>query len=796
MSLISFVHVQSYSSISKLFVICCLLLIVNRVEAEEKVAVEKAPEDTLVELSDEKKPAKEPTSLEEAEVLAGHSYHGDVFNEGPRQKAYLMGGTGDVHFEITTKSEEAQKFFDQGIGQLHGFWYLEAERSFRHAASIDPDCAMMYWGAAFANLKNIERAKGFIKEAVNRTPKASPREVLYIETLDKYIHTPKDKKKERNEAYTKSLEALILKYPDDLEAKAFLALHLYDSRSGSTSYFAVNALMEDILAENPMHPVHHFRIHLWDYKNPEFAVPSASLCGQSAPNIAHMWHMPGHIFSRLKQYDNAVWQQEASARVDHANMIKDRLMPDEIHNFAHNNEWLIRNLIFIGRVHDAVDLAKNMTELPRHPRFNTLSKRGSARYGRQRLIQVLEGYRLWDEVLALKDTPYLAPTKVDAEQVKRLRLLGMASYETKDFDEAAKYLAELEQRLASVLADQADAAKKALEAAKKAKKNKKDTDKAVADAKKKLSAKVKAITGAVNTVKGYEALSRNEYLEAFTVLKKAGGADRLLMMDLHWLTGESEKAEKAYRDYIKSHKNEVLPRARFVHLLWRVDQRDKAIKEFQELAKISAEVDLDIRVFADLAPIAKAAGAEADWRVEKKLTIDLSTRPELSSLGPFRWQPSKAPSWDLVNETGDKVSSTQWEGKPHLVIFYLGYSCLHCAEQLQAFAPKVKEFNDIGLDVVAISTDDQAGLLKSIEAYTEEKMPIKLVSDGPLEVFKKFRVFDDFEKQPLHGTFVIDADGSVLWQDIGYEPFMDPDFVIEEAVRLMEQRKVLSTSSE
>ncbi|MGY8770472.1 MAG: redoxin domain-containing protein [Pirellulales bacterium] len=761
----------------------------NTVQAEDQASDTKVPEDALLELFDEE-PAKEPTSLEEAEVLAGHSYHGDVFNEGPRQKAYLMGGTGDVHFEITTKSEEAQKFFNQAIGQLHGFWYLEAERSFRHAAFIDPDCAMMYWGAAFANLKNVDRAKGFIKEAVNRTPKASPREVLYIEALDKYINTPKDKKKERDEAYTKSMEALILKYPDDLEAKAFLTLHLYNSRSAATSYFAVNALMEAILAENPMHPVHHFRIHLWDYKDPAFAVPSASMCGQSAPNIAHMWHMPGHIFSRLKQYDDAAWQQEASARVDHSNIMKDRLMPDEIHNFAHNNEWFIRNLIFIGRVHDAVDLAKNMTELPRHPRYNTLAKRGSARYGRQRLIQVLQDYRLWDQVLALKDTPYLAPTQVDAEQVNRLRLLGMASFETKDSAEGKKYLAELETRLSSAQAAQDKLGTDAFAVARKAKKNQKDTEKAVATAKKKLAPKIKAITEAVNTVKGYEALSRNDFDEAFAVLKKAGSVDKMLMMELDWLTGESEKVEKEYREFVGKHGNEVLPQARLVHLLWKVDRRDDAIKEFHVFAKIAAQVDLDVPVFADLAPIAKAAGVEGDWRVEKKLSIDLSTRPELNSLGPFRWQPSKAPSWDLINEKGENVSSEKWKGKPHVLIFYLGYSCLHCAEQLQAFAPKVQEFNDIGLDVVAISTDDEAGLLKSIQAYTKEKMPIQLVSDGPLEVFKRFRVFDDFEKQPLHGTFVIDADGSVLWQDIGYEPFMDPDFVIEEAVRLMDQRKV------
>src|SRR5437016_12392057 len=89
----------------------------------------------------------------------GHSHYGPAFNEGPRQKAYLMGGTGPVHFAVTGKSEEAKKFVVQGIGQLHGFWYLEAERSFRQAASLDPDCAMAYWGLAMLHRDNPERGK-------------------------------------------------------------------------------------------------------------------------------------------------------------------------------------------------------------------------------------------------------------------------------------------------------------------------------------------------------------------------------------------------------------------------------------------------------------------------------------------------------------------------------------------------------------------------------------------------------------------------------------------------------------
>ena len=88
--------------------------------------------------------AKKPDAKADAAVPAGHSLHGEAFNEGPRQRAYLMGGTGHVHIAVTTRSADAQAFFDQGVGQLHGFWYFEAERSFRQVAAIDPDCAMAY----------------------------------------------------------------------------------------------------------------------------------------------------------------------------------------------------------------------------------------------------------------------------------------------------------------------------------------------------------------------------------------------------------------------------------------------------------------------------------------------------------------------------------------------------------------------------------------------------------------------------------------------------------------------------
>jgi len=253
---------------------------------------------------------------------AGHSLHGESFDEGPRQAAVLMPGTGKVQLRITSKQPRAQVFFNQGIGQLHGFWYFEAERSFRQVAFFDTTCAMAYWGMALANVNNTKRAGEFIKKANDLKTNCSPREVLWIEAYNTYF-TGKDPDTERRKDLVLALEKIIRKYPKELEAKTFLAFQIWDDEGKGipvTSRIAVDALANEVLAAEPLHPIHHARIHLWNDKADEKALNSAARCGQSAPSIAHMWHMPGHTYSALKRYDDAAWQQEAAARTDHAYM--------------------------------------------------------------------------------------------------------------------------------------------------------------------------------------------------------------------------------------------------------------------------------------------------------------------------------------------------------------------------------------------------------------------------------------------------------------------------------------------
>jgi peroxiredoxin len=109
---------------------------------------------------------------------------------------------------------------------------------------------------------------------------------------------------------------------------------------------------------------------------------------------------------------------------------------------------------------------------------------------------------------------------------------------------------------------------------------------------------------------------------------------------------------------------------------------------------------------------------------------------------------------------------------------------LHCTEQLKAFSPKVGEFKDAGIQVVGISTEDSTSLSDGLKRF-DGQMNIPLMSNSDLDVFKSFRCFDDFEGQPLHGTILVDAQGRIRWQDIGYEPFNDAEFLLEESKRLL-----------
>jgi peroxiredoxin len=734
-------------------------------------------------------PVQEEDRQEQA-ILAGHSLHGEVFNEGPRQAAYLMGGTGNVQFPCTSTHPEVQAFINQGVGQLHGFWYFEAERSFRQAAMLDPTCAIADWGMAMANHDNHGRAESFIKQAHEKKGTASRREQLYIDALHAF-HTAdtkeRDGEKTRREQLIKAYESISFEFPEDLEAKAFLALELYEGRGKGipiASYVAYDALMQEILKANPQHPCHHYRIHLWDYEKPERALDSAAACGPAVPTIAHMWHMPGHIYSRLHRYHDAVYQQEASARIDHRHMMHDRVLPDQIHNFAHNNEWLIRNMIYIGRAHDALDLARNMLDLPRHPKYNMADK-GSSHFGRLRIWQVLEDCELWAETLVLAETRYLeAPEKAE-DQWDRQRLIARAAAATGALDRVQTIRGELEQRRAEIEAERSTAVATAEADARKENKSDKDVEETVQKARDGFNGQLGKLGQILHALTLYEHIHHQRWAEAKTELEQAGSQPAALKALVQLRVGEVDPALETIKKEVDRSPQETIPLAHQVWLLNEAGKADDCRAAFERLRGLSSEIDLTVPLFARLQPIAESLSWPADWRTPRELPADIGGRPELASLGPFRWQPQAAMEWTLTDHEGKSFTLTQYRGKPVVVVFYLGYGCLHCAEQLQKLVPITEKYREAGIELIAISTDTPAQLLQSHENYKDGKFPFPLVSNDGLDVFRAWRCYDDFEQRPLHGCFLVDGAGLVRWQDISYEPFMDVDFILTEAQRLM-----------
>lgn len=728
----------------------------------------------------------------EQTLKEGHSHNGHAFNEGPRQAGPLLKTTGEVHLAITTTWEEGQAFFDQGLGQLHGFWYYEAERSFRQILAHDPECAMAYWGLSQANIENPKRAKEFISKAeelLKKTDfKITDHERAYLNAEISYHDDKKEKDaKTRMKNFLRSYEDLILKYPEDLEAKALLVCrHWQFDRKGVpiSSHLGLDAILEQIFAKSPNHPAHHYAIHLWDYRNYEQALDSSARLGQAAPGIAHMWHMPGHIYSKAKRYHDAIWHQQASARVDHAHMMKHFLLPDQIHNYAHNNEWCSRNFANLGMASAAIEMAKSLLANPRHPQLNTASK-GSSRYGRKALITFLEQFELWQQAIDYAHSPWLEKLPKDEDDLSRLRLIAVAH---SNLGQQAKLLGSIEH-LASLLEKekqaQHEAEKQARDQATEEKKDEKEIEAQAKKARDQHNGKIKKLENTLAELRGYLAAMNGDFKTANEALSKRPGQWNPMLRQLAY--GDHEKAAQSALKQIEKNDKQVVALAQAIHVLYHADKNNEAWKKgFEELRTISSEIEIDSPIFARLMPIAKELGYPHDWRLKHQPASDLLPRPELSELGPLHWSPPTAPSFTLPNQHQEAISLESYRGKPLILVFYLGAGCLHCTEQLTTMADRYEDFKKAGLPILAISTDDVSDLKKSQDNYEKGTIPFPIVSDSQKSIFKQFTAHDDFEDQPLHGTFVIDPKGRILWSDISADPFMEIDFLITEATRLLQ----------
>jgi len=284
-----------------------------------------------------------------------------------------MNGLGRAHITITTKSAEAQEWFDQGLAALHCFWDYESLRAFEQAVRLDPDCALCHWGLARAlgsrgGEKDLEKAE--LKKAEELAAKASDHEQRYIRAE---VAREKEKDDDKAEAaYAKQMESLIDRYPDDLDARVLYALSLNhgyssngDPRPGS---LYGQAVLREILQQHPDNAAaNHYWIHAVEGSHPEWAVKSAERLGSLAPASGHMVHMPGHIFYRIGDYDRARQIFLDALHVDRAYMDRQHVAEKDNWNYVHNISYLIADCAEAGRYQEAQEQARLLQGLYNDP---------------------------------------------------------------------------------------------------------------------------------------------------------------------------------------------------------------------------------------------------------------------------------------------------------------------------------------------------------------------------------------------------------------------------------------------
>ncbi|MGD8602400.1 MAG: hypothetical protein PVF19_13690 [Gemmatimonadota bacterium] len=257
---------------------------------------------------------------------------------------YIGKTLGSYTRPITTTSDEAQQYFDQGVQLLYSFTPLDAARSFREAWKRDPECAMCYFGEAWSwgsylngpmTAADAPRAYTAIQKAVSlaRDGHATPVERAMIDAMAvRYepTHDP-DHRRELDEAWAEAINEVYREFPHDLDV-GFLAgesLMLLQPRRGywdieNPEVQEIHRVLESVLAQDIKHPgACHLYVHATEpTTRPDKAEACAQYLGASIPGASHIQHMPSHTWNRVGRWADAVrsnmhaWRSDVAAAYD------------------------------------------------------------------------------------------------------------------------------------------------------------------------------------------------------------------------------------------------------------------------------------------------------------------------------------------------------------------------------------------------------------------------------------------------------------------------------------------------
>jgi len=327
---------------------------------------------------------------------------------------------GVVHREVTTSSPEAQQWFDRGLGLAYGFNHEEAIACFDRAVEADPDCAMCYWGKAYAlgpNYNNVEMteeasqvAYESIQTAVAKMGNATDAEKALIEALQtRYALPAPEDRTELEQAYAEAMRQVWAAYPEDgdvaaLTGEALMMLRPWKlwSAEGEAAPETpeIRAVLEAGLEHSPDHPaLCHLYIHTMEAgPHAAKAVPVAETLETLTPGLGHLIHMPSHIYTWTGRYDDVIRVNQRAVEVDRA--FVEYAGRDNFYTLyrLHNFHFVAYGAMFAGRREIAMGAARAaVVELPpdvlaKYPDFLDIFV-GTP-------YHVMVRFGLWEEILA------------------------------------------------------------------------------------------------------------------------------------------------------------------------------------------------------------------------------------------------------------------------------------------------------------------------------------------------------------------------------------------------------------
>jgi tetratricopeptide (TPR) repeat protein len=336
-------------------------------------------------------------------------------------KEPLYDGLGPHSRKITTDSPEAQRYFDQGLGFLHGFNHRRAIRAFQQAAELDPECAMAHWGIALAcgphiNAMAVPRTEAELawKELVlaqKNEGSASSVERALIDALAKrYANPQPEDRSGLDRAYADAMREVWKKYPKDPEVGALFAEAMMNLRpwdqwtpdgKPQPGTDEIIATLDAVLKLNPNHPfANHLYIHAVEASpNPERALAAADRLRNLQPGLAHNVHMPSHIDIRTGQWLKAVDTNVKAVEADR----RHRKVFGRAKGFlnvyiAHNRAMLAYAAMMTGQRDRAIKHIRALVaEMPADfLKENALQAEANVAMP----LEVMVRFGLWDEILA------------------------------------------------------------------------------------------------------------------------------------------------------------------------------------------------------------------------------------------------------------------------------------------------------------------------------------------------------------------------------------------------------------